>query len=143
MKKMIRIGCLILAVLLIFPATAYATEASTYGSRYFSAMQTYIYEADSGQLGVWFYVIAKRDMNKLGADYVQVERSRDKSSWTTVATFHDDNNPSMLGENRFTYGSSVFFTPTSGYYYRALVRFYAKEGTATATYSWYTDSYYA
>ena len=143
MKGMFRIGCLILAGLLLLPTAAYAEEASTYGSNYFSAMQTYIYEADDGQLGVWFYVIAKREMNKVGADYIQVERSRDKSSWTAVKTFHDENNPNMLEEYRYSYGSSVFFTPTPGYYYRAYVRFYAKEGTATATYSCYTSSFYA
>ena len=143
MKNCTRIISLILIVAILTPLNVFAEEdVAPYGSNYFSATETYIYRINGNTIGVWFYALAKREMDQLGASYIQIERSADKQNWTSVATYTSLNYSQLMSSGVYQHGNYVPYVATYGYYYRAYVRFCAKEDGATAYFSWYTNPFY-
>ena len=76
----------------------------------------------------------------MGARTIKVQRSTDKSNWTTVATYEMEDYSNMVASNTSGHESYVTYTYTSGYYYRAYVELYAKNSSGTAGYDTYTSS---
>lgn len=138
MKRLIQFVSLILilAMFLGIPATA-VEEISPYASNYFLAFRAYIYKASSTEYQVWFEVTGKRTMDELGVNYIEVEYSSDNVNWSSLRTYEKDDYSQMIDYDTGDYTNYVSFTPVSGYYYRAHVRFYAKDSTGTGTYNYY------
>lgn len=140
MKHLIKFVCITLAFVMILavPAQA-AAEVSQRASNYFAAFSVYLHQTSSTQFQAWFEVTAVGGMDALGASTIKIQRSTDKSSWTTVATYEMDDYPSMVASNTSVHQGYVTYTFTRGYYYRAYVELYAKKGTGTAVYDTYTS----
>lgn len=143
MKRSVRLISLVLVIAILVPVAAFAEEgAAPYASNYFAMTETYIYRINGNTIGVWFYAMAKRKMDQLGTSYIRVERSTDQENWTSVAVYESRNHSQMMSPNVYDYGNSVPYVATPGYYYRAYVKFCAKEDNATAYFNWYTDPFY-
>ena len=141
MKRAIQIVCFLLIVSLILPASAMAVDNENQrASNYFGSHSVYLHKISSTQFQAWFEVTAVRGMDKLGASTIEIQRSTDKSSWTTVATYEMEDYSNMIDQNTSYHESYVTYTYTKGYYYRAYVELYAKRGTGTAVYDAYTSS---
>ena len=140
MKRFLKITSLILVIALVCAVPVYAEEeASMRSSAYFSTHDLYLSKKTSTKFQVWFDVDALRTMDELGAKTIKVQRSPDGSTWTTMFTYSKEYYPQMIDENTGSYGSYVPYTGTEGYYYRAKVTFYAKEGNGTATHTMNTS----
>lgn len=138
MKRLIQIVCLVMVFAMITAIPAYALEQSQRASSFFSSFKAYCYTSDSGQLAVYFKVIATGTMDELGASTIKVQRSSDGTNWSTVKTFTKDVYTQMKGTNTVAHATTLYCTKTSGYYYRAYVEFYAKNSTGTGYYDYYT-----
>ena len=138
MKRLIRIICLVMIFSMIAAVPAYALEQSQRASDFFSSFKAYCYTSSSGQLAVYFKVIATGSMDELGASTIKVQRSSDGTNWSTVKTFTKDVYPQMKGTTTVAHATTLYCTKTSGYYYRAYVDFYAKNSTGTGSYGYYT-----
>lgn len=140
MKRFTRLACFLLAFVLVLAIPAYATEQSQRASHFFSSFKAYCYESTSGDLAVYFKVLATGTMDELGASLIKVQRSSDGSNWTTVKTFTKESYPQMKNTNVSAHATTLYCSKTSGYYYRAYVEFYAKNSTGTGYYYYYTDT---
>ena len=138
MKRFVRIICLVLVFSMIIAIPAYASEQSQRASSYFSSFKAYCYTSDSGQLAVYFKVIATDTMDELGASTIKVQRSSNGTNWSTVQTFTKDVYTQMKNTNTVMHATTLYCTKTSGYYYRAYVEFYAKNSAGTGSYDYYT-----
>lgn len=138
MKQFVRIICLVLVFSMTIAIPAYASEQSQRASNFFSSFKAYCYTSDSGQLAVYFKVIATGTMDELGASTIKVQRSSDGTNWSTVKTFTKDVYTQMKYTNTVMHATTLYCTKTSGYYYRAYVEFYAKNSTGTGYYDYYT-----
>jgi len=132
MKRFIQVICLALALVMVFPVTAFASEIpESRGSNFFSASSVYFWHTSGSSYQIWFDVTTKGTMQKIGASYITVERSTDLDDWDTVRTYDMDDYSQMTTSNTSNYANCVPFTATSGYAYRAIVTLYAKNSSGT------------
>ena len=129
MKRFVRFMCLVLVFTMCLAIPVGAEEIAPYASNYFMSYNAYLSGETSTSFEVWFSVTALRRMDKLGVEYIDIERSSDGSNWTVVKTYDSDDYPSLMATNTFSHSGHVTYNnKQSGYQYRAYVKFYAKEG---------------
>ena len=78
-------------------------------------------------------------MDELGASEILVQRSSNRTNWTTVKTFSSAYYSDMIATNRGTHGATLSCDVESGYYYRAYVTFYASNSSGYGEKYYYTD----
>ena len=141
MKRIVKIVSVVLAMAVLLAVPAQAAEVvAPRGSSYFMSVCTYLWHVSGTTFEAWFDVTAVRGMDEIGASSIAIQRSTDNQNWTTVKTFTKANYPSMIDEDTCQHASYVTYTGSTGYYYRARVTIYAKDGSGTAFDYWYTDT---
>lgn len=131
MKRFKKSICFIfvLVMLLAVPVSAQGADEQISGySLFFHSYATYLYRVSSTEFEVWFEVTALDGMDKLGVNYIEVQRSTDGKNWETVKTYTPEDYPQMLCKNTGMHADCVSYTMTSGYQYRAYVTYYAEKG---------------
>ena len=78
-------------------------------------------------------------MDKIGASWIEIQRSSNGSTWTTMKTAYAADYPQMIKENIIYCTDYITYTGTVGYYYRACVKFYAEKGNGSGIIYHYTD----
>ena len=139
MKRIIRYMSLFVAIAMLISIPAFAAESSR-ASLFFTKMSTYLEKTSGTTFEVWFEVTATGTMEELGVSTIKVERSSDKSTWTTMKTYSKANYSQMTDDNTVAHADCVTYTGTSGYYYRARVTFYAKNSSGSGEYVLYTST---
>lgn len=123
---------LLCLVLMLTPVSAFATEsaddsASTYASYYFTDYLGYIYDKGNGTINIVFDTTAKKDIDKLGASYIELQRYVN-GSWTFVKSFSSSSTDGMLETNTWSVASYVTVKNLAvGGKYRAIIVFYAED----------------
>lgn len=139
MKRFIRCICAVLVFAIILSMPVFAeTTTEPRASRFFVRHITYLYKISTTGFEVWFDVVALGQMEELGAKTIKVERSLDGENWTTMRTYEKEDYTQMIRENATGYAACVTYYGTPGYYYRALVTYYAKNSTGIGEYDTYT-----
>lgn len=128
---------LVMAMLMTIPAFAAGAPKASY---YFTRLSTYLEKTSGTTFDVWFDVTATGIMDEVGVSSIKIQRSSDKSSWTTVKTFLKENYSQMTDDNTAAHADCVTYTGTTGYYYRAKVTFYAENSSGTGEYVMYTST---
>lgn len=137
MRKITRFICVLLIFVMLFSTAVFASEDRA--SNYFGITSAYLSRIPGG-FEIWFDVTAMGTMDQLGAKTVVVQRSSDGSSWTPVKTYTKEAYPEMIRTNFAAHTCCLTYTATAGYYYRAVVTFYAKKGTGSGELTQYTSS---
>lgn len=141
MKRFVRVICLLLVFSMVMTVPAMAAEgATTWGSSYFASRLAYLYKTTGNQFRIWIEVAALDGMDDLGASEIILQRSSNDSNWTDVKTYTSSAYPNLLDHGSGWHDAYVTYTGTSGYYYRAVVTFYARKGSAVAEYEYTTES---
>ena len=139
MKKILKAVCILMVAVMLFTTTAFAAEsADSRASDYFAVTSTFIERYSDSELEIWFDVTAVGRMDVLGVRYIELQRSTDRSNWTTVKTYDKANYSQMTCANTAAHADCVSYQGSSGYYYRAYVEFYAKNSNGTGVYHRYT-----
>lgn len=140
MKRFLRSICIILVLVMFFHPTAYAAEnADIRGSDFFAKHVTYLDQVTTRQFEVWFCVTAVTSMDELGVSTITVQRSSDGINWTNMKTFEKEDHSNMICNNTVAHSGYVTYWGTPGYYYRAAVCYYAKNGSSIGEYDTYSD----
>ena len=143
MKRFVKYICLILSLSILLAVPAQAAETpDTRSSSFFMRSSVYLYETSGTTFQAWFDVTAVRTMDKIGAKEIKIQRSSDNENWTTMATYSMDSYSNLICEDTVTHSACVTYTGTSGYYYRAYIKLYAKDSTGSGTWARYTSSIY-
>ena len=141
MKHISPIICTVLAVIMLFTVPVSAMEnTDSRASSFFGSSSVYLYQTSSTTFQAWFEVSALGVMDKVGASEIKIQKSSDNENWTTVKTCTMANYSNLIRENSGIHASYVSYTGTSGYYYRARITLYAKDGTASGEVTRYTAS---
>ena len=141
MKRLIRLVCLILVFVMVMAIPANAAEFIARGSDYFMARSCYLWKTSSTQFQVWFDVTAMGIVDELGTNTIKVQRSSDGKNWEDMQTYRKADYSQMIDKNTVSHADCVTYSGAqTGYYYRAYVCFYAKDGTTIAEYGSYTSS---
>lgn len=131
---------LLLALMLIVPYPVNAAESDIvqpYASNYLDSYNTYIYVTSSGEVQVWFTVVADNVMDEVGALSVILYESTDNSNWTRVKTYSHENYSSMLRYDNYVHSSYVSYNGSTTKYYKAYVCLWAgKNGSGDTRYMW-------
>lgn len=139
MRKLTQGICVILLFAFLLPVTAYAaTDTTERASAYFTADSCYLYQTSSTKFDICFDVTGTGMMDEIGAKSVKLQRSSDGVNWTTMKTFTKDSYPDMVDTNTSFHAWEYSYTGSAGYSYRAVVQFYAKKGTGSASLTRYT-----
>ena len=132
--------CLLLAIKLITPCTAFAAveeNAQPYASKYLTAYSTYVYVTGTGQVQVWYEVMGTGTMDEIGTLSIKLYESTDNVNWTRVKTFSHENYSSMLAYDDFYHTSYVSYQGSTAKYYKAYVCIWAgKNGSGDTRYMW-------
>ena len=137
MKRLIKSVCLFMAVVMLFATTAFAAESRA--SNYFAMTSTYLERVSSSEIEIWFDVTAVGRMDQLGVQKIKLQRSTDRSNWTTIKTYNRDDYAQMICTNTAAHADCVTYTSASSrYYYRAYVEFYAKKDNGSSMFPDYT-----
>ena len=131
-----------LLMLFAIPAQAAQIE-NTRESNFFGSSAVYLYRTAGYSFQAWFEVTCVRTMDEVGVSEIRIQRSTDDATWKTVATYYmDDNYSIMICEDTVGHVGCVHYTGSSGYYYRAYYKLYAKDGSGSATWTRYSSSIY-
>lgn len=141
MKLFIKSICVVLVMVLCLPCTAFAEQedVGTY-SYYFSSYGVWLTSSSVRTLEVSFDVIGRYCMDEIGASSIKIQRSTNGTSgWVTTKTFTPDVYPQMMDNNTGAHGDFMYYTGTSGYYYRAYATFYASRNGGSSYVSVYSN----
>ena len=141
MKLFVKLICLVLVMGLCLPSTVFAEQedAGTY-SYYFSSYGVWLTSSSVRTLEVTFDVIGRYIMDEIGAYSIEIQRSANGTSgWVTTKTFTPDVYPQMMDSNSSAHGDFMYYTGTSGYYYRAYATFYASRNGGAGYVSSYSS----
>jgi len=132
--------CLVIALLSpCYASAAVISPVQPMASNYLDSYNTYICNMGSGNIQIWFNVMADTDMDELGVLSIKLYESSDNVSWTRVKTFLHEDYSSMLIEDDFYHCSYVSYQGTVGKYYKAYVCIWAgKNGSGDTRYMWAT-----
>lgn len=127
-KRFLRIIALLLALCLFGVQPAFASDGiSTWGSYFIQSYCPSLEQITDTAFRVWFEVSAVGGYAlEIGASEIQVQRSADGTTWTTMNTYTPQMAPRMLDYNTGMHAAYIVYPGTSGYYYRARVVFYVK-----------------
>ena len=101
-------------------AVPFAVEsANPRASDYFARTSTFIERYSDSELEIWFDVVATGTMSVLGVRYIELQRSTNRSNWTTVATYDKADYSQMTCANTTGHADCVTYQGSSSYYYRA------------------------
>lgn len=81
-------------------------------------------------------------MDEIGSSEIIVYRSTDGVNWQKMFTYLPQYYPQMIDYNTISHMAYVPYHGTQGYYYRALVTFYAKNSSGTGVMFRYTAPVY-
>lgn len=124
MKRLSQVVCLFLVFSFILPVYV---QANVEASDYFVGDGCFLNKVSSTKFDICFDVTGTGTMQEIGASVITVQESSDGSHWTDKFTYTKEAYPQMIRKNTAFGGTSLSYTSaTSGYYYRAYVRFYAK-----------------
>lgn len=138
MKRFVKLMCLILTFAMCLAIPVGAEEIVPYASNYFMSYSAYLAEETSTSFEVWFSVTALREMDKLGVDYIDIERSSDGRNWSVVKTYDSSDYSNLMTANTVYHSGHVTYSnKQSGYQYRAYIEFYAKEGNGIGSHGAY------
>lgn len=141
MKRVSRLLCMLLSVVMLLTVPALAAETvEPRASRFFMSSDVYLYQTSNTKFQAWFEVSALYTMDKLGASEIKIQESSDGVNWTTVKTCTMANYSNLICENTGSHGSYVSYTGTAGRYYRAKITLYAENSTGTGEWTRYTSS---
>lgn len=140
MKKLISSICVLLIIALVLPMTVLAAmDQVNRASDYFMMDGCFLSKNSSTEFDVWFDVTGVDGMDEIGVKSIKIQRSSDGSTWTDMKTYTKEAYPNLIAKNTAFHDGCVTYTATAGYYYRAYVVFYAKNGTGSATLGRYTS----
>lgn len=141
MKRFVKCVCLLLAMSLMMAVPVCAAEnPNTRGSQFFMASSVYLDPTSGTAFQVWFDITAVGMMDELGAKSITIQRSTDNANWSNVSTYSRYSYSNLICKNTSEHASYITFYGSSGYYYRAYVELYAKDGNSSATVGKYTSS---
>lgn len=138
MKRITKLVLLLVVCSMVMTVPAHAMEQNQRASSYFNSYRAYCYKASSTDLQVYFGVIATGVMDEVGANSITVQRSSDGTNWTTVKTYTKASYPQLKATDISFHSGYVSYTASSGYYYRAIVEFYARNNNGTGYHYYYT-----
>ena len=141
MKQIVRIMCVIIAVLSLFTMTVCAEEGNAYSSIFFASYDSNI-DVYGRTMEICFDVVSNGTAQEIGVSKIELERSSNGSSWSTVKTFYPEDYPQMICYNTGIAYDCVTYTGSYGYYYRAYVTFYAKNSRGTGNAYQYSETVY-
>lgn len=130
---------IVVAMLLVMPAFA-AENPDTRASSYIMSTCIYLDKTSNNQFDVWFEIIARGQMDEIGAYEIKIQRSADGQNWTTMTTFTPTSSNGMVDVNTHAHAGYVSYTGTVGYYYRAYIVLYAENGSGRGEFSDYTET---
>lgn len=137
MKRVTQVICLLLVFSFIMPVYA---QASVRASDYFVYDSCFLNKISNTEFDICFDVLGTDMMQEIGTSVIIVQRSTDASSWTDIFTYRKESYSQMIRKNAVTHGTSLSYTSaTPGYYYRAYVRFYAKNSKGIGEMPRYTS----
>lgn len=137
MKRTIRIIALVLTISICFSFVAFASNSvMPYSSAYLDSYTTKLsLISGTTKLQICFNVSGVRILDEIGTKKIVLQRSTNKTVWTTVKTFTPDQYPRMLGTETDYHAAYVEYIATRGYYYRAYITIWGgKDGGGDSRY---------
>lgn len=138
MKKRIISAVSFVLSLIIFMAPM--ASAAVYSSDYISRSVVSTSKVSSGKVKVEFTVSGKYGVNEVGAKKVVIYESSDNETWTSKKTFYSSTTSGMITYGVQSATSSVTYSGTAGYYYKADVTVYAGTSGTGDTETYPTNS---
>ena len=144
MKKFIRTTCVIVALVILLTVPVSAAGTTIRSNPYIAIYSSYFARTSSMyQFQVWFEVTGTNTMDKIGVSEIIIQRrDSEEDDWSTLKTFLPEDYPNMIITNALGHDSYVTYTAPPGYYYRAIVTFYAKKGNGTTEIFDYPEFYF-
>lgn len=142
MKKLIRLLCITISILMLFVMPISATEGSTYSNLFISSYDSFITNPGGNMLRIWFDVVGNGAMDKIGVECIELDRSSDGVNWTTIRSFWPEDHPQMIRENTGITYDFISYAVSYGYYYRAYVVFYAEDSRGFGNEYDYSETIY-
>ena len=142
MKKLFKVICVILAIVSIPSMSVCADESGTYASAFFASYDSSIRHPSGNAIQIWFDVVGNGGMDEIGVSSIELERSSDGNSWSSVKIYLPEDYPQMICEDTSIAYNYVPYYGTYGYYYRAFVTFYAKNSRGVGYMYEYSETLY-
>lgn len=137
MRRIMRTVALLLLFSTLLSSVSFATDAaSPCSSAYLQSYTTHLsVVSGTTKLQISFHVSGTKILDEIGAKQINLQRSTDGESWTTMKIFWPSDYPRMLDTNTISYGSYVEYAVSKGFYYRAYIKIWGgKDGGGDSRY---------
>ncbi len=127
-----RFYCFLLTLVMLCASVCIASAEggiTPYASSYFNSYTINVSSPSAGKAKFVFNVTATETANTLGITTYSIQKKNSDGSYSTVYTDDVDH----LASNTVSYTYSKTYSGTSGSTYRAVVKFYCKIGSGSAT----------
>ena len=111
-------------------------------SEILSRYTSYLNVPSGNEIRICFVVMGTQSLDEIGALKIEIQRSSDGESWTTMETYECADYANMMATASRICGSYVTYYGEYGYYYRAKVTFWGQKGGAVYAPTIYTDTIY-
>ena len=142
MKKVIRTICITISLVMFFVTPVLADGTSIRSSHFFASYGSFITVPSGNTLKIWFDAVGNGTMDEIGVERIELDRSSNRTDWTTIRIFYPEDYPQMIRTNTGINYDYVSCNVTGGFYYRAYVVFYAKDSRGLGNEYCYTDTMY-
>lgn len=141
--QFLRLTALVLALVLLVPASANAATAEPaqpFASQYLRYYHAYLDTVSGGKIRIYFTVEGLTTLDFLGASEIYLYHSSDNASWSFFKHFDSDDYSRMMGYNTLTHSNYIECKGSVGRYYKAMVYLIGSKNGQGNLYYYQTNS---
>lgn len=138
-KGFLRILCFVLALLHTIPMTVQVGAADSRSSMFIAIQRGGLVKTTGNNFEIRYSVSTGEVVDELGAFMIQLSKSTDQVTWYRAEVYYSYDYPEMMRENTISHSGSFTFTGQPGYYYKAIITYYASLDGVSERSSLYTD----
>ena len=141
-KSIFRLLCFFAVLMIIVSTNTQAIAVEPRASNFIESQGSSLTRTTGTKFDIYFTVNAGQMLDEIGVFMIQLTKSTDQQTWYREEVFYCYDYPEFLCENACGHAGTLTYTGTRGYYYRANIVFYAKDGSETERTSMYTNTIY-
>lgn len=141
-KRYLRFLCFILSLIFLVPSSIRAEAVNPRASMYIAVQSGGLVKTTGNNFEIRYSVSTGQLVDELGAFMIQLSKSTDQVTWYRAEVYYSYDYPEMMREDTITHSGYFTFTGQTGYYYKAIITFYASLDGVSERSSLYTNVIY-
>ncbi len=133
---------ILLTFLLVVSMSTSVFAVGERSSMYLAVQGGGLVKTTGNNFEIRYSVTTAQVVDELGAFMIQLSKSTDQVTWYRAEVYYSYDYPEMMQEDTITHSGYFTFTGQTGYYYKAIITYYASLDGVSERSSLYTNVIY-